>query len=336
MTIEADIPAPHAQKIPVAENLFKAGLLIAMLLLSFYLAQSGVDVLQAHLPAGGVGTLVQWAFLGVLGIINCVLLTGMGVLAHEAVHKVLFKRLFWNEFWGGALSALTLIPFYANRQFHLTHHSYAHQPGYDPENSMHHRPFWYAVFLGALIGIYCQYRILAVNASRWRDPRFGGRALKDAGFVLCAGAVYLYLVPSLGIALTSFLVPTLLAFPLVFALRAISDHYGLPPVKREIETKREMLEPETAEWPKDMPREVTGWVVLTHPLLEWLWSHVNYHEVHHKYPYLSHRYLKPIFRATYTRLPYQVVNGYLCSLWRLKDRPYYPAAQDAGFFTGSR
>lgn len=70
-----------------------------------------------------------------------------------------------------------------------------------------------------------------------------------------------------------------------------------------------------------------GWVVLTHPWLEWLWSSANYHEVHHKFPHLAHCELKPVFEATRHDLPYLTVSGYTRCLQLLRDRAYYPAAR---------
>jgi hypothetical protein len=45
--------------------------------------------------------------------------------------------------------------------------------------------------------------------------------------------------------------------------------------------------------------------------------------VHHKYPYLSHRYLPQVFAATQARHPYFVVRGYWRSLLDLRRRRYY-------------
>jgi fatty acid desaturase len=222
---------------------------------------------------------------------------------------VLFRSAFWNELWGGLLSALTLIPFNANRQFHLTHHGYAHQPGLDPENAMHHHSFVYAATMGSVVGLNEQYRLFFADFGRLGDRRCAARALKDATSLVLAGAIYFWLLPRLGVSLAVTVVPMILAFPLVFAFRAMSDHYGIPPVQRE-------------------SREVSGWVVLTSPWLEWLWSHVNYHEVHHKYPYLSHRYLPQVFAATRAQHPYLVVRGYWRSLLNLSRRNYYSTPEE--------
>lgn len=325
------IPAPREQVIPASANLFKSILLIGLLFSSFYLADRAATWIEPHAggswqAAAGMGLLV-----GGLAVWDVVLLTGMGVLAHDAVHRVLFRSSVWNEFWGGLLSALVLIPFHANRQFHLTHHSYAHQPGLDPENAMHERPLFLAATLGSVIALLEQYRIFFNNLARIADRRYRGRVIRDSLYMSAAALVYFVLVPGFGWSLAYTVWPMLAVFPLVFAWRALSDHYAIPPIERSARTRAEVLDTDPESWHRDREkrqREVTGWVVLTHPWLEWLWSHVNYHEVHHKYPWLSHVYLKPLFEATRDHQPYLVVRGYWRSLFNLAGRRYYGTRAD--------
>jgi fatty acid desaturase len=283
------IPGPKEQVIPAAHNLCKALLLMALLAASFWLADR----------------LSHWLPVALLAIPNVMLLTGMGVLAHDAVHRVLFRTPFWNEFWGGLLSGLALIPFQANRNVHLSHHSHAHQPGLDPEEAMHRYPFLVAAAVGAPVGMFINYRQVVANA---RNGRLW-RVAQDVVFVGGAMTLYFVALPGLGISLMATVVPVFMAFPFVFAFRALSDHYGLPAVKHG-----------AAEGAKD---NVTGWVVLTPRWLEWLWSHVNYHEVHHKYPWLAHTYLPQVFAATRDKHPYAVGDGYWRSLLTLRKRTYY-------------
>jgi fatty acid desaturase len=320
------IPNPKEQVIPAAENLFKAVLLLALLFASFALTQWGVSALAASALPGWLAMGLKWALILSMAIWNSVLVLAMGILAHDAVHKALFRSLYWNELWGGLLSALTLIPFYANRQVHLTHHSYAHQPGLDPENEMHNHSFLFATTIGSLVGIVTNYRTFFINVLRMSDRRYSGRVIKDTLFIAIAGFVYFGLVPAFGISVWLTVVPMLLAFPLVFAWRALSDHYAIPAIERAAKKKEDILDTDEEAWHRDREkrnREVTGWVVLTHPWLEWLWSHVNYHEVHHKYPWLSHRYLPQVFAATRDTQPYLVAKGYWRSLFNLRHRQYY-------------
>jgi fatty acid desaturase len=331
------VPTPAEQVIPSAENLFKTVLLLILLFASFALTQQGVNALAASTLAGGLAVTLKWALILGMAVWNGVIIVGFAVLAHEAVHKVLFRSLFWNELWGGLTAAFALIPFYANRQFHLTHHSYAHQPQLDPENDMHDHSFLYAFTIGSIVGLNLQYGILLRNCLRITDRRFTARVVKDAVFVAIAGAAYFALVPALGITLWYTVVPTLLVFPVVFAWRALSDHYAIPAIERATMKREDILEADEEAWHRDREkrsREVTGWVVLTHPWLEWLWSHVNYHEVHHKYPWLSHRQLPQVFAATRATQPYLAVQGYWRSLFNLRRHPYYaPRAAMRPFLT---
>ncbi len=291
------IPGAKNQVIPAGENLFKAFLLIALVAGSFCLANR----------IAGVDSPWKWLAIGVLGVADVVLMTGMGVLAHDAVHRVLFRAPFWNDFWGGLLSALVFIPFQANRNVHLPHHSHGHQQGLDPEETIHRHPCAVAFLIGAPIGVGINYVALLRNIAEGR----AWRVAQDLFFLTVAGSIYLVLLPALGISLMATIAALLVAFPPVFALRAMSDHYGLPAVRRGA---------------KEEDREnITGWVVLTSRWLEWLWSHVNYHEVHHKYPYLAHSHLPQVFAATRDVHPYAVVQGYWRSLLAHRSRSYYHA-----------
>lgn len=322
------VPGPAEQAIPSAQNLFKALALIVLLFASFALAERGAAWFDARHGAGLLAAAGKWLWIGLLAVADVVFLIGMGVLAHDAVHRVLFRSGLWNELWGGVLSALALIPFHANRQFHLTHHSAAHQPGLDPENAMHDRPFLEAATLGSVVALLEQYRYFLNNLRRSADRRYAGRVAMDGALMAGALVLYFVIVPRLGLSLAHTVLPLLAVFPLVFAWRALSDHYAVPAIERRARQAGDVAEIDAEAWHRDRERrqrEVTGWVVLTHPWLEWLWSHVNYHEVHHKYPWLSHRYLKGVFEATRDRQPYLVVNGYWRSLFNLRRRKYYAA-----------
>ena len=322
------IPHPEQQTLPSAENLFKIFLLIVLVGASFYAAARTAAALEATATLSAV--VLKWSVLLLLGVVDSVLILGLGILAHDAVHRVLFRSAWANELGGSLISMLALLPFYANRQFHLTHHSYAHQPGADPENVMHQHSFLFATAAGAFIGLKEQYRILFENILRLRDRRYAGRALKDAASIGFAAAVYFWWVPALGMPVTVTFLPMFLMLPVVFSFRALSDHYGIPAVERDATHQREVLD--TGDENNGDVSHVTGWVVITAPWLEWLWSHVNYHEVHHKYPYLSHRYLPQVFAATRVTQPYLVVRGYWRSLVRLRKLPYYSSAKDVRAF----
>ena len=323
-----EIPTPASQRIPDRANGLKAVTLLAALLGAFAISHFGYLRLQ---PAG---QFVALLWLAVWAVPAAMVILGMGIMAHDAVHKVLFSRLWINEVVGGLLSILALLPFNANRQFHLTHHAFAHQPGKDPEEPMHNRGLLSAMTLGSIVALNLQYVWLGRNVVRaFRQPRYRRRVLGDVLLILVAVDFYTRVVPALGMSVFTTFVPMFLVLPVVFGFRALSDHYGLPAIHREQKAGANMNEAELDDWHvrnKPVKEQVTGWVILTHPFLEWLWSNVNYHEVHHKFPWLSHIYLKDVFALTRAQLPYAVVQGYSRSLWQQRGRRYFENSDGQG------
>lgn len=307
--LNAGIPGPREQVIPSGSNLFKSLFLILALLGTFYATQ--------HFVVPVENPWLKWSLIAAASVWNAMLLIGMGVLSHEAVHGVLFRSRFWNELCGGLLAGLVLIPLVANRRFHMEHHRYSHQPGLDPENPMHQTSFLFAITAGPFIALLAQYQVMLSYALRGDLVR----TLKDVFFVALALSFYLLLLPALGVSLPCTWGATMLALPFVFSIRALADHYGIPPVVPAANMKDESDE-EIASG-ASMRQQVSGWVVRTPQWLQWLWSHVNYHEVHHKYPYLSHQYLPQAFEASRSQYPYLVVDGYWKSLLNVMKLDYY-------------
>jgi fatty acid desaturase len=70
-----------------------------------------------------------WLALPVQGIF----LTFLFTLEHETTHKTPFDSPWINEVVGRICGLLLLLPFEWFRYFHLSHHKYTNQPGWDPE-----------------------------------------------------------------------------------------------------------------------------------------------------------------------------------------------------------
>src|SRR5512135_3718900 len=213
--LNAGIPGPREQVIPSGSNLFKSLFLILALLGTFYATQHFVMPME--------NPWLKWSLIAAASIWNAMLLIGMGVLSHEAVHGVLFRSRFWNELCGGLLAGLVLIPLVANRRFHMEHHRYSHQPGLDPENPMHQTSFLFAITAGPFIALLAQYQVMLSYALRGDLVR----TLKDVFFVALALSFYLLLLPALGVSLPCTWGATMLALPFVFSIRALADHYGI-------------------------------------------------------------------------------------------------------------
>jgi fatty acid desaturase len=316
------IPKFAEQTLPQAENLLKALLFPGLLFVSFLITRPLTEPF-----AGASMPLWVYGLLLLLALFNSVIIMGIAVLAHDALHRVLFRRPFWNELIGGLLSALAFMPFYSFRQFHLTHHAAAHQPGRDPEEYTHNRPFLIALTYGGIVSILLHYRILFDNLfQHFGERRYRARVIKDVALIGCGNLFYFVLVPISGVNLFYSVLPAILAMLLLYGYRGLSDHYGLPPTPRQGEKTELILDSHGAAWNESLRTvkdQVSGWIILTNPVLEWLWSSVNYHEVHHKFPWLSHAHLKPVFEATRGHVPYLVARGYTANLFRLARLPYY-------------
>jgi len=317
-----NIPDPSTQDIPQAMNLFKSVLFPVLIIIGFQLSNMIAIRIETLIPADKtvvMWSVLKWSVIGLIALVNAILITGMGILAHDGVHKVLFRNRVVNDLLSSVLSAHALLPFYANRQFHLRHHSFAHQPGIDPEEVIHNRPYLAALLVGPFFGLLAQYNILLANILDLLNIKKCFRAMADMMAICFAGFSYFYWLPLMGIELNYTVIPLLIVLPLVYNYRAMSDHYGLPAVIRKSEKEKSTK----LENNHTLQEETSGWVVETTPLLEWLWSNINYHEVHHKYPYLSYNHLPEMFEKTRDKFPYAVVNGYTRSLINLRKQSYY-------------
>jgi fatty acid desaturase len=183
-----------------------------------------------------------------------------------------------------------------------------------------------------VLALYLQYRNVFRNIVHFRDPHRAARAAKDILLLSSAGLFYFALVPALGLSLGLTVIPMLLALLPVFAWRALSDHYGVPPVERAAAPRAVVdVEPQDGD-ASARKRGISGWVIRTNPWLEWLWSSVNYHEVHHRYPWLSHIHLKQAYEATRESEPYLVVRGYWSSLLNIARGQYYQSPEQVRRF----
>jgi len=325
------IPRPGDHVIPQAANAVKILLLVAALLATFA-AMNNLTGLALHDASATAMRGLALLGLLLLAILASMLMLAMDILAHDGVHRVLFRSAFVNDLVSGLLSAFGGgLPFYANRQFHLTHHAYTHQGERDSEHTLYHRSFLYAFFIGPFVGFVLQYKLLLGNLRKGlRESKFLARAAKDFGFITTAVLGYTAGFSALGISPLKTILPAMLVFPFIFSFRALSDHFGLPRAKRRSERYREILEnsdDENETIVRRSKQQVSGWVIITTPWLEWLWSSVNYHEVHHKFPYLSHLYLKQAYAATRDTYPYREVRGYIRSLIDLRNKDYYSEAR---------
>ena len=81
---EPYVPAPGERTIPSAGNFFKAAFLVAAMLASFFAVQSGAEAIEELAPDSRLAAASKWLLVAAAGVWSCMLLTGMGILAHAA------------------------------------------------------------------------------------------------------------------------------------------------------------------------------------------------------------------------------------------------------------
>jgi len=324
------IPRPADQRIPALDNFLKSAILLGLFGLTLALTQSllnwlgvsgkGIPPLSQAIPAA--------ALILVSAVVTALLISAQGAIAHEGIHKVLSRNRFVNDLAGGFLSALVVfLPFYANRKWHLDHHGETHAHGIDPEEAIHRHNFWIAFLFGGPIAIWEHYKIVFSFLTD-RGPKRRIRVaegLKDLSFVAAAAAFYFVLLPALGVNVWLTIVPMFTIGPLIYSFRAICDHYAVPDLAKSTEYLKEKCPGLVRD---SRFRVVDSWVILTNPFLNWLWSHLNYQQVHHRYPFLSHVYLPEIYEVTKEYQPYLVARGYLDCLRTIRSRPYYTRPEE--------
>jgi fatty acid desaturase len=183
------------------------------------------------------------------------------VQGHEGTHDLISRNRRVNDLFTWFTLALAGISAEAHRRFHLDHHHYAHTEK-DPEYQFFNRvlrgvPGW-AYFL---IPAFAQVAVNLYGLRRESPPNARRRVALElaAGCALHAGSAYL-------LGLKSYLLfvaaPMLSGLYVASVLRSVTEHHDV--VAGD-------------EW-------TNARSIVTHPILEFLWSNVNYHLEHHLYP----------------------------------------------------
>ena len=196
------------------------------------------------------------------------------VQGHEGTHDLISRNRRVNELFTWFTLALAGISAEAHRRFHLDHHHYAHTEK-DPEYQFFNRvlrgvPGW-AYFL---IPAFAQVAVNLYGLRRESPPNARRRVALElaAGCALHAGSAYL-------LGLKSYLLfvaaPMLSGLYVASVLRSVTEHHDV--VAGD-------------EW-------TNARSIVTHPILEFLWSNVNYHLEHHLYPSVPYHALPELRRA---------------------------------------
>ena len=238
----------------------------------------------------------------------------LGVLMHEGVHYRVTGRHWSNEIISDLLAGYPIfISTFNYRVFHLAHHAHLDTPE-DPEGKFYkafpkesrfpvHPVRFGLVVLRDLSGLW-PAALKFLGRLLWRLP---GQRLGDlVPIALLQGGVaaICYSVGALHVYVLLWLVPMYTVFPVIFRIRAITEHHGI----EEAGLKRYVREaPDTLR----TTRSIGG--VLGRTLFG---PHcINYHIEHHLYPSVPFYNLPRLSQELAQRAPETMLPRIRASYW---------------------
>jgi fatty acid desaturase len=226
------------------------------------------------------------------------------VQGHEGTHDLISRHRGLNDFFTWFTLALAGISAEAHRRFHLDHHHYAHT-GQDPEYQFFNRvvrgvPGWAYFF----IPVFAQ---IGVNAYGFQKNMPG--EVRRRIMLELVGAALLHVAIALVLGWRRYLLfiiaPMATGLYVASVLRAVTEHHDVT---------------EGSEW-------TNARSIVTHPIMEFLWSNVNYHLEHHLYPSVPYHALpelRQVLTAEYQTHQSNVENGYgRTALMLLRDPRHF-------------
>ena len=91
----AGVLKPSEQVIPDGYNLLKILIFFVLITVFFSAGHFGAVEIASRWPGetGSLPWMFKWTWLLIMGVLASMVIVGFGILAHDAVHKVLFSRL---------------------------------------------------------------------------------------------------------------------------------------------------------------------------------------------------------------------------------------------------
>lgn len=231
------------------------------------------------------------------------------VQGHEGTHDLISRKRRVNDFFTWFTLALAGISAEAHRRFHLDHHHRAHTPE-DPEYQYFNRvvcgvPGWAYFF----IPMFAQIGVNAYGLQKKMPAEVRRRIVLEL-----AGAVFLHAAIAFVLGWRRYLLfvaaPMVTGLYVASVLRSVTEHHDVS---------------EGSEW-----RNARS--IVTHPVIEFLWSNVNYHLEHHLYPSVPYHALPDLRRALAADLrahQSNVESGYGRTALTLLRDPRHFAPKDA-------
>jgi beta-carotene hydroxylase len=237
-------------------------------------------------PLAMLGLMPLW--LGC--ILSSIFVAGGYVTAHEAMHSNLgaegTKQRFWNELTGQISTIPLILPFSMVKAMHLLHHQYTNDPDKDPD-AIHAAP---NVVMAVVRSWLNRQPGAGGTGARWRrhiaelgTPE-AQRALAETMALQAIVMAFFFAMAWSGYAIE------------VALLWWLPRHLGLSYIHAVL------------SWAPHHPHGRTGryenTAVIRHPLGLWGAMGIDYHLIHHLYPYIpvhataaAYREMKPLLQA---------------------------------------
>lgn len=240
----------------------------------------------ASFPLAIMGILPLW--LGCA--INSVFVAGGYVISHEAMHSNLGRegtgRRFWNELAGWLAAVPLILPFSMLKTMHLLHHQHTNHPDKDPD-AIHAAP---NLFMAIVRSWLNRQPGPGGTGARWR------RHCAELGTPEARSAVK-HTMAIQAVVMTFFFAMAWSGYAIEIALLWwLPRHIGLSYIHAVLSW--------STHHPHDRFGRYDNTAVIRHPLGYWGSMGIEYHLIHHLYPYIpvhacrsAYREMKPILEA---------------------------------------
>lgn len=220
-----------------------------------------------------------WAWLPIWLVMGAIL-GGLNLIAHECVHSSFSNSAKVNRFVGSIFMASNFLNFTLHRGYHLKHHAHTTQEG-DTQNEIGLYGYrnlaqylkdllsWSSVFNSFFYNEW-KYSVLAFFGKRssfFNTKESDLAAVRTDFFVMLLWCAILGYIAynNFWTVFYTFLVPITFFFPLVLYIISLPEHYKVNNGENAIQNTRTVK----SSWPVRLV----------------FWN-INYHTVHHAFPYI--------------------------------------------------
>lgn len=233
-----------------------------------------------------VAHLVPWFVAVPCWVVMAWCMLGNGAVAHETVHRHLFRSRRANRVVGAVAAAPVGLVWSVYRQYHLGHHKYTVTDD-DPEGAVYRftsRWVYLAIPVGGLLFViqmvWWGVRIAVGRPPVWVQSRHS-RVEAGVDTVLVVGffaAMAVLGARDLDLLVDVWLAPWLITLMVLFPMALVPEHYGAP-----VDDADDAL--------------LNSRTIVSNRFVTWLYWANNYHTTHHLAPSLVPQHIPAVTRS---------------------------------------